>query len=76
LLYHTLKKLVNEKAIYERYVRGLEDGEAIEVQVSIDQFEHEARDFAQHNVTDFYKSSLFNKEFTIEGRFIKTINKI
>lgn len=45
LLLHTLKKIVNEKAIYERYIKGLEDGDAVEIQIPIDQFEHEARDF-------------------------------
>ena len=76
LLLHVLKKLVHEKAIYERYIKGMEDGEGVEIQIPIDQFEHEARDFAQHNITDFFKSSLYNKEYTIEGRFIKTLHKI
>jgi hypothetical protein len=28
--------------------------EKIEVRIPIDQFEHEARDYAHHNVTQFY----------------------
>ena len=76
LLFHSLKKLVNDKAIYERYVRGLEEGEHVDIQIPLDQFEHEARDFEQHNISDFLKSSLFNKEYTIEGRFIKTTSKV
>lgn len=50
--------------------------EKIDVQVPIDTFEHEARDFANHNLQDFYKSSHFNKDFKIEGRHIVTTTKI
>ena len=41
----------------------------------MEQFEHEARDIA-HNIQDFMKSPIFTKEFTREGRFIKTTTKI
>ena len=54
----------------------MEENEAVEIQIPIDTFEHEARDFEQHNVNDFLKSSAFNKDYTIEGRFIKTTTKI
>lgn len=45
LMLHTLKKLINEKALYERFVRGLEEDELIEVKIPMESFENEARDF-------------------------------
>lgn len=42
----------------------------------MEQFEHEARDISNHNVAEFLKSSLFTKEFRMEGRSIKTTTKI
>ena len=44
LLLHTLLQLVKERALYEKYVRGVEDAERLEVRIPIDQFEHETRD--------------------------------
>jgi DNA replication licensing factor MCM2 len=76
LLYHTLCKLVNEKAVYEKIVRGVEDLEKVEVKIPIEQFEQEARDVQAHHMTDFLKSSLFVKEFVLEGRYIKATTKI
>ena len=76
LLLHTLKKMVTERAIYEKIIRGIEDTEKVEVHIPVDQFENEARDFSHHNVQEFLKSSFFNKEFKIEGRNIKTTAKI
>ena len=73
---HTLKKMVTERAIYEKIIRGIEDTEKVEVHIPLDQFENEARDFSNHNVQEFLKSSYFNKEFRIEGRNIKTTAKI
>ena len=75
LLLHTLMQLVKERAIYEKVLRGIEDAERVEVRIPIDQFEYEARDFG-HNLTEFFKSTAFLKEFTIEGRHIKTTTKI
>lgn len=68
--------MVTERAIYEKILKQIEETEKIEVAIPIDQFENEARDFSHHNVSEFLKSSLFNKEFTIEGRSIKTTTKI
>lgn len=76
LLLHSLNKLVSEKALYDRYVKGLGDDERIEVTIPMEQFENEARDFNQHNINDFLKSSLFSKGFTIDGRHIKTIGRV
>lgn len=68
-------QLVKERAIYEKVLRGIEDAERVEVRIPIDQFEHEARDYG-HNLNEFFKSGAFLKEFTIEGRHIKTTTKI
>lgn len=76
LLFHTLKKMIDQKAIYERYMKQLADDERIEVSIPIESFEHEARDFQHHNISEFFKSSHFNKDFKMEGRLIKTLHKV
>ena len=76
LLLHILNKMVQDKAIYEKYVKGIEDLERIEVRIPLDQFEYEARDFSNHNITDFLKSTAFVKEFQLDGRHVKTTTKI
>ena len=68
--------MVTERAIYEKILKGIEETEKVDVSIPIDQFENEARDFSHHNVSEFIKSSLFNKEYTIEGRNIRTTTKI
>jgi hypothetical protein len=68
--------MVEERAIYEKILKGVEESEKIEVHIPMEQFEHEARDFSHHNVNDFFKSSMFNKDYKIDGRFIKTSTKI
>ena len=76
LLLHTLQKMVKERAVYEKILKGIEEAEKIEVQIPMDQFENEARDFSHHNINEFLKSAVFNKEFNIEGRHIITTTKI
>jgi hypothetical protein len=46
------------------------------VKVKIDFFENEAREFARHNLIDFYKSPAFSKEFKIEVGNIISIYKV
>ena len=62
--------------MYEKILRNIEEQERIDVKIPLDQFEHEARDFSSHNVTDFFKSPMFIKDFIIDGRNIKTTTKI
>ncbi len=76
LLLHILKKIVEDKATYYKIVHGVEELERVEVSVALDQFEHEARDFTSTNLTEFFKSQAFQKEYAIEGRFIKATTKI
>ena len=54
LLLHTLRRIIDDRAIYERAMKGLEDGEKVEVKLPLDAFENEVRDFARHNLMDFY----------------------
>jgi len=76
LLLHILNKLINDTAIYQKILRGVEEQEKIEVKLPLDQFEHEARDFSSHNLTDFFRSPMFSHNFQVEGRHIKTTTKI
>lgn len=55
--------MANERATYEKFIKNLDEMDRIEIQIPLDQFEHEARDFQHHNLTDFLKSSHFTKEF-------------
>jgi len=62
--------------VYEKYVRGLEDTDKVEVSIPIDLFEHEARDLKQTNIGEFYRSSQFTKLFKIVDRNIKTVQNV
>lgn len=73
---HTLKKAVKDRAIYKKALDGIDELEKIKVTMKKTFFEDQAREFARHNLTDFYKSSSFNKEFAIEGDMIVTKNKV
>jgi hypothetical protein len=46
------------------------------VRIKQDFFENEAREFARHNLLDFYKNPAFLKEFKIEKDHILSINKV
>lgn len=71
---HTLKKIVADRAIYERALKGLEETEQVPVRFAKDQFEHEVRDLARHNVAAFYKTPEFLKEFRLEDdKYIATV---
>ena len=48
----------------------------MEVKIPVEQFEHEAREFSNNNMTQFYGSGLFKRDFIIDGRSIKTVSKI
>lgn len=76
LLLHTLKNAAKNQAVYERALSGLDETEKVQVKVKIDFFENEAREFARHNLIDFYKSQAFSKEFRIEQDQIVSINKV
>jgi len=75
-LLHTLKKIVADRAIYERALKGHEETERVHVRFTKDQFEHEVRDLARHNVSAFYSTDVFQKEFRLEDdKWIATKNK-
>lgn len=76
LLLHILQKLARGRAQYEKFTKGIEEEARVEVKFPLEQFEHEARDFSSHNITDFLKSPAFSRDFQIDGRFIKTTTKI
>jgi len=73
---HTLKKVVQDRAQYNRVVQGIDLLEKVIVRVPQSMFQSEARDFHQHNIYDFYKSQAFLKEYKIEGSDIVTLNKV
>jgi len=48
----------------------MDETDKMSVAIPLEVFEHEARDFNQHNLQDFLKSSTFNQQFAIEGKKI------
>ena len=76
LLLHTLKRIVDDRAIYERAVRGLDDSQKIEVKLSLEAFEHEVRDLARHNLMDFYRHPDFMKKYRRDEEYISTKNLV
>lgn len=73
---HTLKKVIQDRATYNKVVQGLDALEKVIVRIPQSMFQAEAREFLQHNIYDFYKSSAFLKEYKIEGADIVTLNKV
>lgn len=61
--------------MYDKIMKGVDNEERIEVRIPLDHFEQEAREFSSHNLTDFFKSKVFIKDFQIDGRHIKTVAK-
>ena len=72
LLLHILKKLADEQALLTKYQRGVEVTEKVNVEIGLNRFKAEARDFNAQNIEHFIKSSYFEKEFRLEGDRIKT----
>lgn len=59
-------------------MKGCDETERVQVRFSKEQFEHEIRDLARHNVASFYTSQAFLRGFRIEddGRHITTVGKV
>ena len=76
LLLHTLKNAAKNQAVYDKALNGLDESEKVQVKVKLDFFENEAREFARHNLIDFYKSPAFAREFKIDKDHILSINKV
>lgn len=75
-MYHTLSKLVTQRAVFTKYSKGVEETDRIHVEIQKHNFMDEARDFNQHNIDQFFQSSLFTKEFRLEADVIKTVREI
>jgi hypothetical protein len=46
------------------------------VVVPLDYFENEAKDFARHNLLDFYSHPMFMKKYRKDDKAITTIGKV
>lgn len=75
LLLHTLSKLVQHRALYEKYSRGVEETDRIHVAIAEHVFREEMRDHQQF-IPQFFQSSHFTKEYRLEGGYIKTVREI
>jgi hypothetical protein len=53
-LYHTLSKLVTQRAVFAKYSKGVEETDRIHVEIQKHNFMDEARDFNQHNIDQFF----------------------
>ena len=62
--------------MFEKHERGIEVTEKIPVEITLHQFKTVAHDFGAQEMDNFLKSSLFNKEFRLEGEKIKTVKEI
>lgn len=70
LLLHNLKNVVKERAIYNKAMEGIDELEKIKVSFKKNLFEDNCREFARHNIADFYNSYAFKKDFVLEGDMI------
>ena len=76
LLLHRLNKEVQDKAVMEKQLRGIEETEKVSVEISLYQLRTLARDYGITEIDTFIKSSQFTKDFRLEGEKIKTIKEI
>ncbi|CDW86911.1 mcm2 3 5 family protein [Stylonychia lemnae] len=76
ILIHLLKKMVSDRALYDKYIKGLDDNERIKVMIPLDQLRNEAKDLAHHHVDDFLYSDVFKKEYLLDGRNIVTLKEV
>ena len=73
---HILKDVVKERAIYNKAMEGIDELEKVKVSFKKNLFEERCREYARHNMTDFYNSFSFKKDFVLEGDLIQTKNKV
>jgi DNA replication licensing factor MCM2 len=76
LLLHILKKLADEQALLKKVKSGIEETEKVAVEIKINHFKGEARDFNAVNVDQFLKSSYFKRDFKIHNDTISTVREI
>lgn len=76
LLYHTLMKTADRRALFQKFQKGMEETGRIQVEIPKHVFVDEARDFNQHSIEQFFHSSMFTKDFRLEGETIKTVREI
>ena len=62
--------------MFEKAERGVEVTEKINVEITVNQFRHLARDFGAQEIDNFLQSNTFAKEFVREGDKIKTVKEI
>lgn len=75
LLLHILKNTVKERALYTKAMEGIDELEKIKVSFKKNLFEDNCREYARHNLTDFYNSIQFRKDFVMEGDMISSKDK-
>jgi hypothetical protein len=76
LLLHTLRKEIDTRAMYMKFTKGIEETDRMFVELAKNVFLDQVRDYNQHNVEQFFQSSLFTKDFKLEGDYIKTVREI
>ena len=59
-----------------KYQKGIEVTEKISVDIGLNRFKGEARDFNAQNIEHFITSSYFTKEFKLVGDKIKSVREI
>ena len=59
-----------------KYQQRIEVEQRISVDIGLNRFKGEARDFNAQNIEHFISSSYFKKEFKLEGDTIKTVREI
>lgn len=59
LLLHTLKKVVSDRAQYEKIIKGVDATEKISMTVPVALLQNEVRDFATFDLNNFFQSPVF-----------------
>ena len=73
---YVLGKLARERALIWKYKHDVEELQKVPVEIPINSFMNEVRDYGQHSLDHFLMSGQFTKDYRIEGETIKTVLEI
>lgn len=76
ILLHTLKKVVQDRAIFTKSMKGLDQFEKIEVSVTVEAFENEIADIPRHKLLHFFSHPQFLKLYKKDEKTITCLQKI
>lgn len=76
LLFNRLNKEAQDRAAMEKHARNIEATEKVSIDIPMSHLRALARDYGVTDIESFIKSSMFSKDYRLDGDIIKTIKEI